>query len=52
MLQAKVKELAEASAKAATVDSIREQLDAKTKEAIELQVRLYTHTPYHSGLPT
>ena len=42
MLQAKVKELAEASAKAATVDSIREQLDAKTKEAIDLQVRLAT----------
>ena len=40
MLQTKIKELAEASAKAATVETLQKELDEKTKEGISLHANV------------
>jgi hypothetical protein len=42
LLKVKIRELSEASAKAATADSLQKELNEKVKEAIELQARLST----------
>jgi flagellar motility protein MotE (MotC chaperone) len=42
MLQTKIKELAEASAKAATVETLQKELDEKTKEGISLHANVKT----------